>query len=197
MDDNKEVWKNYTGCVKELHGLLKVSNMGRLYKIGTNTFKHKSGILKGHKNNQGYMRIHLSINGKSFSLPVHRLVAEMFCSNKYNKPFVDHINAIRDDNRASNLRWVTSSENNLNPHYTKKLSERSRKALSKHNFLAESLLKPVIAENMNGKKLHFNSIKDMQKYFNTSANISRKLNTGEYFKTRKSKYYGWKVYTDN
>ncbi len=30
------------------------------------------------------------------------------------KPFVDHINRIRDDNRPSNLRWVDRSENRTN-----------------------------------------------------------------------------------
>ena len=30
----KEIWKDYKGNIKELYGLLKVSNLGRVYKIG-------------------------------------------------------------------------------------------------------------------------------------------------------------------
>lgn len=52
-----------------------------------------------------------------FRLRVGREVAKAFCENPENKPFVDHINRIRHDNRAENLRWATMSENNLNRSY--------------------------------------------------------------------------------
>lgn len=56
---------------------------------------------------EGYVRFRL--NDKYYF--VHRLVAECFCPNKDKKPEVDHINRIRSDNRASNLRWATRREN--------------------------------------------------------------------------------------
>jgi hypothetical protein len=43
---------------------------------------------------------------------IHRLVAECFVEGKTKEQcFVDHINRVRGDNRASNLRWVTHFEN--------------------------------------------------------------------------------------
>lgn len=192
-DKEKEVWKDYTGEVTAFHKWIKVSNLGRVYKIGGRTSSSK--ILHCTKNSQGYMRVHVSIHGKIYNKPVHRLVAEMFCPNPHNKPYVDHKNAVRDDNRASNLHWVTSSENNKNPHYKKLLSERVKKQLRKRNYLAESLKKPCILENVNDHtKLRFNSLKEANEFFNASADLGSHIKSGKPYTSAKSKLKGWKVY---
>ena len=51
---------------------------------------------------------HVSING---TVGVHRVVATVFCDKKDTHTEVDHINGIKNDNRASNLRWCTRAEN--------------------------------------------------------------------------------------
>ena len=57
-------------------------------------------------NSNGYRLI--SIGNKKYW--AHRIICEAFHDNPENKPTVDHINRVRDDNRAGNLRWATAKE---------------------------------------------------------------------------------------
>ena len=46
----------------------------------------------------------------------HRIIAQQFIPNDEpdDKPFIDHINHNRTDNRIENLRWVSAKENSKN-----------------------------------------------------------------------------------
>lgn len=68
--------------------------------------------LKSHDNGKGYHKVKMtSDSGESKSRFVQRLVAEAFIYNPENKPQVNHIDGIRDNNYVRNLEWVTNSEN--------------------------------------------------------------------------------------
>lgn len=71
-------------------------------------------ILKYGIKSNGYYCTCLYKNGKRKDFSVHRLYAKAYIPNPLNKPFIDHINRIRTDNRLENLRWVTRSENSRN-----------------------------------------------------------------------------------
>ena len=114
----EEEWRD----IKGYEGLYQVSNLGRVRSLdryvqtkkGNKSF-HKGKILIGTDTGHGYMKVSLLYNGRRKSVFVHRLVAEAFIPNPKNKPEVNHINCIKNDNRVVNLEWVTSSENKI--HY--------------------------------------------------------------------------------
>ena len=54
----------------------------------------------------------VALNGKPYLK--HRLIALQFLPNPNNLPEVDHINRDRTDYHLSNLRWVSSSDNQRN-----------------------------------------------------------------------------------
>ena len=74
--------------------------------------KNKTKEMKHTKKKDGYIQISLSNNGKQKHFRVHRLLALHFIPNPENKPCIDHIDAVRDNNSLSNLEWVTIAENN-------------------------------------------------------------------------------------
>lgn len=107
----KEEWKDIEGY----EGLYQVSNLGNvksLCKKRKGTTNTSDMILK-LCNKDGYSVVNLWKNKKKKTIKVHRLVANAFIPNYQNKPYINHINAIRNDNRTSNLEWCTQKENNI------------------------------------------------------------------------------------
>lgn len=95
-----EVWKPS----KEVNNVLEVSNLGNVRR--TNDKEPKYTRLK-----YGYDTVKVSVNGKKKNYSVHRLVAFEFIENTHDKPFINHINGIKNDNRVENLEWCTPLEN--------------------------------------------------------------------------------------
>ena len=84
----------------------------KIWKNKTKRRKHcKTTSLKHCKDSTGYIVRALCKNGKMKTFKLHRLLAIAFIPNPENKPCIDHINGIRNDNRLENLRWVTYQEN--------------------------------------------------------------------------------------
>lgn len=64
----------------------------------------------------GYKVVSLTCGGKTTQCLVHHLAALKFIPNDdpARKRYIDHVNAVKSDNRISNLRWVTHSGNMSN-----------------------------------------------------------------------------------
>ena len=68
--------------------------------------------LKPSVSEYGYEVVVLSFPGKKAkNMKIHKLVADAFIKNPYRKPWVNHKNGKKGDNRACNLEWVTPREN--------------------------------------------------------------------------------------
>ena len=105
-----EVWRPVVG----FEGYYMVSNLGRIKSLHK---RYEGLILTPYDEGHGYRMVDLYKDNIKQKCRVHRLVAMAFIPNPLNKREVDHINFIRHDNRACNLRWATSKENQNHKQY--------------------------------------------------------------------------------
>jgi hypothetical protein len=71
--------------------------------------KQNGKMLKLTTGSGGYVSVYIRNERKTIG--AHRIICKTFHINEENKPCVNHINAIRNDNRAINLEWCTHKEN--------------------------------------------------------------------------------------
>jgi hypothetical protein len=113
-----EKWKP----IKNFEGWYEVSNHGRVRSVTRDmtqkgnggsefTYTREGKYLKPTLTNKGYLKVMLNIHSKKYQFSVHRIVAEHFVPNPYDKPQVNHRDTNKLNNYEWNLEWVTNAEN--------------------------------------------------------------------------------------
>ncbi len=153
-----EYWKDLSCYI----GIYQVSSMGRIKsikKIDRNGKSYGEKILKPFITKNGYVRVCLSKDGEQKKFQVHRLIAQEFKPNPFNKPNVNHIQGIKYDNRESQLEWATRSEDEI--HSFKVLGKIANKPWQGKKGRDNIFSKPVIQISKAGTELNsFESYRD-------------------------------------
>ena len=145
-----EIWKRHT-----IHKEIEVSDLGNIRLFLTKQIK------RIYISDTGYRKVSVNTNNGRKSLRVNRLIAYMFCENPNNYPIVMHLNDIKTDDRAVNLKYGTASEN-LKGRFISKY-----KRLKKSDIL---IIKQKIKEGVPNV--------DIAKQFNTTYKNISNIKTG-------------------
>ena len=100
----KEEWRRVRG----FGGLYEVSSLGR---VRSYAHDERGRLLNPWRNPKGYLVVELKKSGGGATKQVHRLVAEAFIGPCPKGKQVNHKIPDKEDNRASNLEYVTPKEN--------------------------------------------------------------------------------------
>lgn len=106
MSANREEWRDVIGY----EGWYQVSDHGRIKRIKSSNGTRAGKILCPKRDGDGYLFVALSRNGTARQVKVHRIVMRSFIGEPFGLQ-VNHKNGIREDNRLSNLEYVTAKEN--------------------------------------------------------------------------------------
>lgn len=172
-----EVWVDIPGY----EGHYQVSNLSRIRSLdklvngGRSGVKLKKSKVLTHANRHGYRCVTLSKHGMSKTNLVHRVVASVFIPNLDNKPFINHINGIKHDNRIENLEWCTGKENSdhkFNVLGYKQSKETNKKIQVYVQQRAIKLRKPVKCIE---DDLLFESVEETAKHYGVTRRAIRNL----------------------
>lgn len=127
--------------IPDYEGLYEINPSGHIRSLdryilgrdGVSYFKKGKLITPSKHKDTSYLIVSLWKDNKGTSFYVHRLVAQIFIPNPDNKPEVNHIDGVRTNPHASNLEWVTSSENSLHAVQTRLRMYTNR--LTKEEFI--------------------------------------------------------------
>lgn len=133
MSKKIEEWRPIQGY----EGLYEVSDWGRVKSVDRiitrkngRKLPFKEKILKGGKNNMGYLLVCLNKDGKETWKLVHRLVAEAFLPNPQNLPQVNHKDETPTNNHVENLEWCTAK---YNTNYGTGIQRMTKKLLNRQD----------------------------------------------------------------
>jgi hypothetical protein len=171
---NELIWKEIPGY----NGIYLISIKGEVYSM------HRGRLLTLTKTNKGYIRVTLQNGDKRNGHLIHRLIATAFIPNPENKPEVNHMNLIKDDNRVENLEWNTGEENIK--HY---MDNAGRSLIT--------LDKPVLMVNKKTNETKtFNSVNEATRYFYPDLkNIALRKNSQRIRKVLRGDVKSFKGYT--
>ena len=159
-----ELWKPILGASR-----YEISNMGRV-RTYYKTKDYFAEIQSEPNPVSLYLQFHLTLDtGKTKTYRLHRLVAKAWVDGwREDKDVVNHIDGDRLSNAASNLEWVSVSENNK--HAYDKLGRPSNRAYQRNGKFTKITL---------DEQYEFKTIRALARFLGKSETQTQRYISGE------------------
>lgn len=165
--DEQEVWRD----IPSLGGLYQASSLGEVRSLPRRTTR--GGMLKKHKNRQGYFVITPCVNGVITTRQVSHLVCEAFHGPKpADKDLVAHGDGNPQNNRPPNLRWATYIENEEDKR------KHGRSAIGEKNP-SSKLTESDVAAIRSADYSHYGSVVAAAKAYGCSKSLIHQIRKGD------------------
>lgn len=135
-------------------------------KVSTTNFNNtgKPGYRATSVNQHGYAYVAIHHKGEVHNALIHRLVALAFIPKIKGKPFVNHIDGNKLNNKIENLEWVTAEENIQHAYRTGLIKVGDESVLSKYD---EKIIRKICNEFVKNKL----SMVEISQKYNVSYNL--------------------------
>ena len=110
-----ERWKE----LPDYEGIYSVSDQGRVRRNATQSGRPVNRIMSMTPDGHGYTRVSLYMNSRTSRCKVHQLVAAAFLPSCPDGCQINHKDGTKKNNAASNLEYVTPSQNIRHAYLTK------------------------------------------------------------------------------
>jgi hypothetical protein len=107
----KEEWRPVIGVRHIIDGAYEVSNIGRVRRALAGKGTWVGRLLKCHPHHSGYLIVRLCTGNYSITVDVHCLVAAAFIGPRPSEMTVNHKNGVKHENSATNLEYLSNTEN--------------------------------------------------------------------------------------
>ena len=136
----QEQWRPVVGS----RGWYAVSDLGRVKRARDGKGTWAGRLLVVIHEAVGYVNVKFSIHGRITSQRVHRLVMAAFNGPCPAGEEVNHKNGVKDDNRLSNLEYVTHAYNSLHTSQVLGLKRGESHGMSKLKSAEVSAIKKLL-----------------------------------------------------
>ena len=172
-DINNPIWKPIV--INGKSTIYEISNVGTIRNTTTGVIRKSTKVWSG------YSKINFYMENKCYTVMIHRLVAEAFVPNPYNRPVVNHKNGIKTINWWKNLEWTTHQENTQHAiDIGLSLREGINNPNNKYSIeIIHNVCKLLEAGNSYGK---------ISKLLNVNVSLPENIKRGKLWKDISSKY---------
>ena len=151
--------------IKSLNFLYEVNDDGTVLR-NVKSKKHIKIVLDYHRSKNGYYMAFVNIKGKVRRVPIHRVVAECWLGDRPDGYEIDHIDRNTRNNKYTNLRYVTHSEQMKNRVFSE---EMVNTILTNWSNARKLRMKPVVLKK-DGFEQQFESYADCARFLETEYN---------------------------